>query len=388
MAMSRDVPPALRALLETGGALVRRSSSGRVALARAAPLVHADALPRELAGLAERLAEARERALEPLAHKQVEQTLKEAWGKAPGKVLDDLDREPLAVTPAAQVHRGELDGVAVAVKVMRPGLPLAIRNDLALLDALAAPLGAVLGAADAGALLREARESALDELDLEHEAAQQRQVRRALRSLEEVVVPEAHSELAADQVIVTELLDGPTLETATPEDPARVARALVRAHLTTWERAGLVLTDPRPSHVVLLADGRIGLLGAGVARAVPRERSAAALDALRAVRDEDATAFTDAVRELGLLPTAAAATAFAEVRHAVGPLLSGPARLDGPALAGAGERGLRRLGAWMGLAAEVTPHPHDLPVARMAGQLAALLARLGVEEDWARVAAS
>ena len=386
--MSRDVPPALRALLETGGALVRRSSSGRIALARAAPVVPADALPRGLEGLAGRLADARERSLEPIAFKAVERALKDAWGKPPGKVLDDLEREPLAVTPAAQVHRGEVDGEAVAVKVLRPGLALAIRGDLALLDALAGPLGAVLGSADAGTLLREARESALDELDLEHEAGQQRQVRRALREIEEeVVIPRPHSELAGESVIVTELLDGPTLETRAPEDPGRVARALVRAHLEAWSRAGLVLTDPRPSHVVLLADGRVGLLGTGVARAVPRERADSALELLRALRAEDATAFTEALRELGLLPTAAAADAFTQARHAAGPLVSGPATLDGPALAAVGDRALRRIGPWLTLAAQATPQPHDLPVARMAGQLAALLSRIGATEDWARLAA-
>jgi hypothetical protein len=45
------LPPALRSLLEAGGALVRRSSSGRVALGRTAALVPPDAVPAALAGL-------------------------------------------------------------------------------------------------------------------------------------------------------------------------------------------------------------------------------------------------------------------------------------------------------------------------------------------------
>lgn len=384
--MSREVPGALNALLEAAGSLVRTSSSGRVALARAAPVVPADALPPELSGLHPRLAEARERALEPIPAEQVRKLLKDAWGRRPEKVLDDLSDEPLAVTPASQVHRGELDGEAVAVKVQRPGLAGAVRNDLSLLDALAAPLGAVLPAADARALLREAREAALDELDLEHEASQQRQARRALRDTAGVVVPASHTELAGEGVNVSELLDGPTLEQTEPDDPKEVARALVAAHVDAWRRAGLVLTDPRPGHVVLLGGGTIGLLGTGVARVVPRERAEPAVSALAALRDGDESGFARTVRELGVLDGNANGDAYALAREILGHVLEAPARLDGPALATAGTLAIERLGHLMAIAAAATPGPHDLAPLRMLGQLAAVLSRLGVTEDWAAVA--
>jgi predicted unusual protein kinase regulating ubiquinone biosynthesis (AarF/ABC1/UbiB family) len=148
------LPPALRSLLEAGGALVRRSSSGRVGLGRAAALVSEDAVPRAMARLPAELEAARVAAAEPLALKDVEKALKSAWGRPAGKVLDELDPQPLAVTPSAQVHRAERDGEAVAIKILRPGLAAAVRNDLVLLDVLAAPLRQVFGAMDAGAILR------------------------------------------------------------------------------------------------------------------------------------------------------------------------------------------------------------------------------------------
>lgn len=205
------LPPALRSLLEAGGALVRRSSSGRVALGRAAALVDADAVPAALSRLPDELERARTAATTPIAFKDVEKILKGAWGSPHGKVLGELDREPLAVTPSAQVHRGVRDGVPVAVKVLRPGLTSAVRNDLALLDVLAAPLRQVFGAIDAGAILREVRETTLDELDLEHEASTQRQLRRTLRGVGGLVVPAPDMELSGETVLVTELLDGRTL---------------------------------------------------------------------------------------------------------------------------------------------------------------------------------
>src|ERR1700712_2174012 len=261
MATSRPaLPPALRSLLEAGGALGRRSSSGRVALGRTAALVREDLVPPALAKLPAELESSRAAAAQPVAFKDVEKVLKGAWGKAPGKVLDELDPEPLAVTPSAVVHRGELDGRAVAIKILRPGLVGAVRNDLALLDVLAGPLRQVFGAMDTGAILREIRETALDELDLEHEASTTRQVRRALRGVEGLTIPAPELELCNEAVLVTELLDGPTLaeDGVVPGDPGAVATTLVTAHVVA-ARAGLVLTDPRPEHVVLLPEGGIGL---------------------------------------------------------------------------------------------------------------------------------
>src|SRR3954463_10646048 len=97
------LPGAVRALLETGGALVRRSSSGRVALARAAPLVDPAALPRATAGLPAprpaampgrpaQLEAARGDACVPLDAMRARRALQRLD-------LESFDDEPLAVTP-------------------------------------------------------------------------------------------------------------------------------------------------------------------------------------------------------------------------------------------------------------------------------------------------
>jgi predicted unusual protein kinase regulating ubiquinone biosynthesis (AarF/ABC1/UbiB family) len=382
MAAAPTLPPALRGLLEAGGALVRRSSSGRVAMARAADVVPHDALPAVMGRLPTELAAARQDATTPWAFKDVERTLKSAWGQAPGRLLDALDPEPLAVTPAAQVHRGVHGGRPVAVKVLRPGLAAGVRSDLALLDVLAAPLRQVFGAMDAGAILGAARETALDELDLEHEASTQRQVRRLLRGVDGLVIPAPDMELSSENVLVTELLDAPSLNEAAPDDPGSVARVLVAAHMAA-ARGGIVLTDPRPGHVLLLPDGRVGLLGAGVARPADRDRVGFALEALARLREGDRDGFTGAVTDgLGALPAGAALKAYASISTLAGELLLGPALLDGPALAVVAERALDHLGGALALADQLTPQPGDLAAVRSLAQLTALLSRLGVTEDW------
>jgi predicted unusual protein kinase regulating ubiquinone biosynthesis (AarF/ABC1/UbiB family) len=385
-----ELPGALQALAETGWALARKAPSARVALARAAGIVDPEALPDELrAGVMRELDRAREAACEPLDARAVERALKDAWGRGAAKALDELDPEPLAVRAAAQTHRGVVDGVPVAIRVRRPGLDRAVRADLSLLDALAAPLGAALPRADARELLRAVREQALDELDFEHEASTQRRVARAARDVEGVTVPAVHTELCTEGVLVADLLEGATLaDGARPDDPSDAARALVAVHVAVARGAGLALLDARPGHVVVLPAGGIGLLGAGVARAVDRARVEHALSALAAVRADDPGAFALAVSKAGVLPETAARTAHGLARSALGPIATGRAQLDAAALKELSLRGFDIAPEAFALVPEADPHADDLWLTRGAGQLVATLARLGATEDWPALVAS
>jgi hypothetical protein len=385
MSRGADVPPVLRTLLDAGATVLRASSAGRVAVARLGSALDAGELD---PAARRRLDEALAQTCVPLDRRTVERELREAWDERPAAVLDELDPEPLAIRPAAQVHRGVLDGAPVAVKVRRPGLERAARGDLGLLDGLAPALGRLLGAADAGAVLREARERVLDELDLEHEAAGQRQVGRALRGMPGVRVPAVHTALCAPGVMVSELLEGPALDApgAGVPDPAGLARTLLRVHLGLGRRAGIAPADPRPGHVLLGPDGTVGLLGLGVHAPVDRGREDALLAALRALRAGDAAAFDAAVARLVLLGAGEGAAVMPLVAGVLGELVAGPARLDAAALAALADRAARALDELVPLAGRVTLALGDLWPLRGLVQLAALLARLGLEEDWVALA--
>ena len=381
------MPAAVRALFDASLAVVRRSSSGTVALARLAGIVDLDAVPeRYREPVARELDAALAATGDPLPLAKVERQLRSAWGAPPANVLDALESEPLAVTASAQVHRGERDGRAVAVKVRRPGLAAAVRSDLGLLDALGPPLHRVFGALDAGALLSEARERMLDELDLEDVGATQQRLARATRRLDGISVPGVDTELSAPGVLVSELFEGPTLAAVAPGDPGAVARALVAFSLGAPRAVALAAADPRPDHVVLLRRGGIGLLGTGAARAVSRERFDAALDALAALRDGERDAFGAAVERMALLPANATPDAFDLIDELFGHLVRGPARLDAGVLRDLTERALAALPRALPLTDRLTPDPADLWPLRMLGQLAALLGRLDTTEDWGALA--
>jgi predicted unusual protein kinase regulating ubiquinone biosynthesis (AarF/ABC1/UbiB family) len=316
----------------------------------------------------------------PIPFKEIERVLRSAWGSKPTEELDSLEPDPVAITPSSQVHRGELDGSPVAVKVLRPGLAASVRQDLALLEGIVSPLGAAFPAVDPGAVIREFRERILDELDLEHEATSQRRFHRALRGHPHLVVPAPVTRLAHEAVLVTEWVDGVPLWEA--PDPDLAAARLV-AFVIGAVRNGFAHADPHPDDVLVLSDGRLAILDFGATRDVAGERFAAVAEAVEAFVADDADAFGAATERLGALPAAHAQTAIDLARAALGELAGeAPTRLDTAAVIAARDRALdqpRALGELIG--AGSLP-PEDMWPARGIAQLFGSIARVGATGPW------
>ena len=371
----------LDALLAAALKLARTAPTGRLALARVAEAIELDWIPQpEGEEIAAELAAASEAAREPIPFKRVEKLLREAWGVKPAEELDDLDSEPAAVRPTSQVHRGVLDGHAVAVKVLRPGLAPSVRQDLTLLDALARPLGAAFPALDVGAVLGEVRERVLEELDLEHEAEVQRRFHRALRDSEAFVVPAPVMRLAHQTVIVSDWVDGVALPHAPDRD---AACALLVAFVLGAGRFGVVHADPQPEDVLVTPDGRLALLDFGATRAVPAARVDLFVRVIDAYAAADGQALGSALAELGWLPAEEGPAALELARRVLAELGEpGPSRLDSAAVIAARDRLPEHVAAISRVLTHGRLPAEDLLAARSGAQLFGTIARVGATGDW------
>lgn len=362
--------------------LVAGTTSTRLALVHLASLIGVERLPREL----------RPAAPEPIPFRDVERLLKRAWGRPPAKALGDLEPDPVAVTGAAQVHRGEdEDGRAVAVKVRRPGLAEVVRSDLILVETAAGAFSSLFPRVDMGAVLRELRERLMDELDLEYEAATQRRFARALRRHERLHVPMPVTDLCEEDVLVGEWVDGvPLRALENPDDRAAAAGRLLEFAVTAPQLVGVAVADPHHDDALLMADGRLALLDFGAVREVEPARAELARRALEAFRAGDAEGLATVVDEAGWLAGCTAADARLGLDIAedlLGPVLRGEAPLDAGALEDALARAEPHLEAILAVARRGSAVPADLWPLRGAGQLGLVLAGLGVQADWLALAA-
>jgi ubiquinone biosynthesis protein len=143
-------------------------------------------------------------------------SIEHAFNKKVADIFVSFDREPIASASIAQVHFAVLkdrDGHAreVAVKVLRPGMLLAIEKDLSLMRMMA---GWVDGISQAGKRLKprevvaEFDKYLHDELDLIREASSAAQLRRNMAGLNLVLIPEMFWDYCMTDVIVMERMHG------------------------------------------------------------------------------------------------------------------------------------------------------------------------------------
>jgi predicted unusual protein kinase regulating ubiquinone biosynthesis (AarF/ABC1/UbiB family) len=385
--VSEDALDRIDRLIQVGLRLALSAKSGRVLLARIAAAIDDEWIPRPWGDtIAVELAAAHAAACEPIEAKRIERTLRDAWGGPATGELDAFDPAPVAITPTAQVHRGVLDGAPVAIKVQRPGLAAAIRQDLALVDGLRRPLGAAFPALDVAAVLAEVRERALDELDLESEAAVHRRFHRALRGHPYLTTPAPIMRLCSSEVLVSEWVDGVALRDAA--DPADAAARLI-AFVIGSARSGTMYAAPHPDDVLVTADGRLAILDYGTTSLVDVARLDAVAATLRGLIDVDAGGFGSGLAQLGWLPAAHGETALALVRDALGELADpAPAHLDADALVLARDRLLSRPAAIAELVVAGAVPASDLWPTLAVVQLFFTIARLGAAGSWCELSQS
>ena len=240
---------------------------------------------------------------------QVEPVLGLDLGAEVDDVFASFDRIPLAAASIAQVHAATLgSGERVVVKVRRPGIDTVVAWDLDIVDRLAMRLqrstrwGRGVGAVD---LSNGFAEALREELDLRIEAQNMTAVRAAAAAggaNGSVRIPKPHQSLCTANVLVMERLDGRALGTIMPSEEIGDRQVLARTLLDTLLREvmieGVFHADPHPGNVLLLADGRLGLLDFGSVGRVDAGLRAALQRLLLAVDRGDPAALHDALLEI------------------------------------------------------------------------------------------
>jgi ubiquinone biosynthesis protein len=204
-----------------------------------------------------------------LAAAEVERSL----GRPLGEVFGQFEQQAVASASVAQVHLAVLKGgVEVAVKVLRPGVELAIAQDVKLLET-AAWLMELLWADGRRLKPREVvaefARHLEDELDLVREAANASLLRRNFADSPLLAVPAVHWEHCSRRVMVMERMHGtPVSQVDALRDkgidiPA-LARSGVEIFFTQVFRDGFFHADMHPGNILVSADGRYVALDFGI----------------------------------------------------------------------------------------------------------------------------
>lgn len=214
-----------------------------------------------------------------------------------------FERVALASASVGQVHRARLKtGRRVVVKVQHPGIDGIVRRDLDILGFLAAVAekNEHLRGHQPVALIREFSRSTLNELDFRREQRNLQAFRRNFAGDETVLFPKPYPELTTGRVLTMEFVKGYKITDAKNLEKLAVDRQeLARRGATVFIqmifRDGFYHADPHPGNLMVLPDGRIALLDAGMVGRIDDAFRNQIEDILLAAGDRDAEGLTDSV---------------------------------------------------------------------------------------------
>ena len=235
----------------------------------------------------------------PLSYEEIEHGIEDGLGRPVAELFERVEKTPMATASIAQVHRAlTKDGHDVAVKVQRPGIREEIRADLDILYRIAQLFESVVEesvVADPIAIVREFELAINAELNFEVEASNLREFGRHKVGITDIAIPTVFDALSSDTVLTMSFLHG-TPFTHLPEglDRKAVAKRILQEAFEEVFLAGFFHGDPHPGNILLLDDGRYGILDFGLCgRLTPQMRETlVALSLATALKDADSAART------------------------------------------------------------------------------------------------
>ncbi len=285
---------ARQALEQAGGMFVKL---GQMLSTR--PDVVPPALAHELAALQEHVAPA-----DPAA---VRTLLEQELGAQMDTVFATFDWAPVAAASIAQAHTARLrSGERVIVKVQRPGIDQLVERDLAILLHMARRVqtrttwGAAYGVGD---LAAEFADNLREELDFQAEARSITEVAAGLADTPEIHAPTVYAQLSTSRVLVLEQLEGVSVGQVDRldglgVDREKLADVLLRSLLRQMLNGDRFHADPHPGNVMVLTDGRLGLLDFGSTGRLDALERASVTDLLTALKQRDPALLREAVLEV------------------------------------------------------------------------------------------
>ncbi len=211
----------------------------------------------------------------PVPFADVRQRVEEDLGRSLRDAFAEFEPEPIGTASIAVVHRARLlDGRVVAVKVLRPEIEHVVATDLDLMQPLLEILVRQTGDQMAGSTLQVLdgfRVQIGEEMDLRNEARALVHFRRLQNEfdLKLMAVPEPYPELSGRNVLTMEFFDGVPIDDLAQVaelgfDPTPLVQEVMRAFFLTTVRWGAFHGDVHAGNMMLLRDGRIGVIDWGI----------------------------------------------------------------------------------------------------------------------------
>ncbi|MBD3750265.1 MAG: AarF/ABC1/UbiB kinase family protein [Sphingobacteriales bacterium] len=209
----------------------------------------------------------------PLSGPLIVQTFRKNFGKTPDKIFDQFDLKSTNAASIGQVHKAELNGEKLAVKIQYPGVGDSISSDLKLVKPFAFRL---LGMSEKelDIYMKEVEERLIEETDYELEVENSLKISKACADLPNIVFPKYYKELSGPRIITMSWLEGMHLKEFLQTNPTqelrnKIGQALWDFYNFQQHELRAVHADPHPGNFLITPDGKLGIIDFGCIKELP-----------------------------------------------------------------------------------------------------------------------
>mmetsp|Transcript_3110 Transcript_3110/g.5472 ORF Transcript_3110/g.5472 Transcript_3110/m.5472 type:complete len:779 (-) Transcript_3110:1060-3396(-) len=229
-------------------------------------------------------------------------------------VFQSFENAPVAAASLGQVHRAQINGKKVVVKVQREGLKELFDTDLKNLKLLAVILSRIDPQTDGAdrdwvGIYDESAKLLYEEIDYGREAENANRFSRNFSSIDWIKVPEVYSEYSSSKILTLEYVPGVKISDKAGIlklglDPSKLAQRSGESYLSQLFRHGYLHCDPHGGNLAVDANaegGRLIYYDFGMMAEIKPEVKRGLVELIFGVYDGSSREVCDALEKMGVL---------------------------------------------------------------------------------------
>jgi predicted unusual protein kinase regulating ubiquinone biosynthesis (AarF/ABC1/UbiB family) len=211
----------------------------------------------------------------PLSPALVLKTFKKYFGKHPNEIYDTFNSTSVNAASIGQVHKAELNGKQLAVKIQYPGVSDSIASDLALVKPIAIKMFNIKGK-DSDKYFKEVENKLTEETDYVLEVQQSQEIAEACAHIPNLKFPSYYPELSSERIITMDYMKGEHLSEFTAHNndqelSNKLGQALWDFYMYQIHVLRKVHADPHPGNFLISLEGDLIALDFGCMKAIPND---------------------------------------------------------------------------------------------------------------------
>ena len=241
-------------------------------------------------------------------YQEIERTIEKQLGRKPAEIFSEFQQTPLAVASIGQVHRAEINGQQVVVKIQHLNIDVIAGADLQILKNLVKLHAYFMNMEGLDHTYNQVEQMVQEELDYVKEANAMQSISDNLKEVPDlrIVIPKIYPAYSTSKVLTMDYCEGANLGhlenlKAWNLDAEDVATRLIKLYCKMIIKDGFYHADPHPGNILVNSSGEIILLDFGAVAHLTEATKKALPELIEAVVRNDTEQIVNALKTMGFI---------------------------------------------------------------------------------------